>query len=121
MQEQKPLMPSNVPTAVIVKSIFKSLRILLVIAVIVATAVTFWIGSRYPSLDEKAIMGRSALLEDPLAFEALIQIQRSDSLPERIVYTTINWVETVLEGMAFGLVIGACFLTIIKATKIVFI
>lgn len=99
--------------AVIAKSNFQSLRILLVITVIVVTAVTFWIGSRYPSLDEKAIMGGSAQLEDPLAFEALIQIQPSDSLLVRIVYTTINWVETVLEGMAFGLVIGACFLTLI--------
>ena len=107
------LMPSNAPMAVIAKSNFQSLRILLVLAVIVVTAVTFWIGSRYPSLDEKAIMGGSAQLEDPLAFEALIQIQPSDSLLVRIVYTTINWVETVLEGMAFGLVIGACFLTLI--------
>ncbi|MCH7696768.1 MAG: permease [Proteobacteria bacterium] len=107
------LMPSNAPMAVIAKSNFQSLRILLVITVIVVTAVTFWIGSRYPSLDEKAIMGGSAQLEDPLAFEALIQIQPSDSLLVRIVYTTINWVETVLEGMAFGLVIGACFLTLI--------
>ena len=107
------LMPSNAPMAVIAKSNFQSLRFLLVIPVIVVTAVTFWIGSRYPSLDEKAIMGGSAQLEDPLAFEALIQIQPSDSLLVRIVYTTINWVETVLEGMAFGLVIGACFLTLI--------
>ena len=107
------LMPSNAPMAVIAKSNFQSLRILLVITVIVVTAVTFWTGSRYPSLDEKAIMGGSAQLEDPLSFEALIQIQPSDSLLVRIVYTTINWVETVLEGMAFGLVIGACFLTLI--------
>ena len=107
------MMPSNAPMAVIAKNNYQSLRILLVIAVIVVTAVTFWIGSRYPSLDEKAIMGGSAILEDPLAFEASIQIQPSDSLPKRIVYTTINWVETVLEGMAFGLVIGACFLTLI--------
>ncbi len=88
-------------------------RVLFISAVIVATAVTFWSGSRYPSLDEKAVMGGLAALEDPLAFEALIQIQPDDGSMRRIVFTTINWVETILEGMAFGLVIGACLLTLI--------
>lgn len=57
-------------------------------------------------------MGGSAQLEDPLSFEASIQIQPGDNVPERILFTTINWVETNLEGMAFGLVIGACLLTL---------
>ena len=89
-------------------------RILCVCAVIVVTAVTFWSGSRYPSLDQKAIMGGSAVLEDPLAFEASIQIQPSDGTVERVIYTTINWIETNLQGMAFGLMIGACLLTLIS-------
>ena len=55
-------------------------RILFVCAVIVVTAVTFWSGSRYPSLDQKAIMGGSAALEDPLSFEASIQIQPNDGI-----------------------------------------
>jgi uncharacterized membrane protein YraQ (UPF0718 family) len=88
-------------------------RIIFILAVIVVTAVTFWSGSRYPSLDEKAIMGGSAALEDPLSFEASIQIQPSDTAARRIAYSTINWLETNLEGMAFGLVIGASLLTLI--------
>ena len=88
-------------------------RILFVIAVIVVTAVTFWSGTRYPSLDEKALMGDAARLEDPLSFEASIQIQPNDGTLERVAYTTINWIETNLEGMAFGLMIGACLLTLI--------
>jgi uncharacterized membrane protein YraQ (UPF0718 family) len=94
-------------------TLIENKRVLFVLAVIVATAVTFWSGSRYPSLDEKAIMGGSAQLEDPLSFEASIQIQPNDSTARRIVYTTINWIETNLEGMAFGLMIGACLLTLI--------
>ena len=89
-------------------------RILFVSAVIVITAVTFWSGSRYPSLDQKAIMGGSAALEDPLAFEASIQIQPNHGTLERVIYTTINWIETNLQGMAFGLMIGACLLTLIS-------
>jgi len=88
-------------------------RIWIVTTVIVATAVTFWSGSRYPSLDQKAIMGGSAALEDPLSFEASIQIQPDDGTAARILYTTINWIETNLQGMAFGLTIGACLLTLI--------
>jgi uncharacterized membrane protein YraQ (UPF0718 family) len=88
-------------------------RILFVCAVIVVAAAAFWSGSRYPSLDEKSMMGGSARLEDPLSFEASIQIQPSDGLFTRIVSTTINWLETNLEGMAFGLLIGACLLTLI--------
>ena len=88
-------------------------RILFVLAVIVVVTVTFWSGSRYPSLDEKSIMGGSARLEDPLSFEASIQIQPSDGTVKRIIFTTINWLETNLEGMAFGLMIGACLLTLI--------
>ena len=93
-------------------------RILFVCAVIIVTAVTFWSGSRYPSLDQKAIMGGSAALEDPLAFEASIQIQPNDGTMERVVYTTINWIETNLEGMAFGLMIGACLLTLISMVRV---
>ena len=94
-------------------TLIENKRVLFVLAVIIATAVTFWSGSRYPSLDEKAIMGGSAQLEDPLSFEASIQIQPNDGVSKRILYTTINWIETNLEGMAFGLMIGACLLTLI--------
>ena len=88
-------------------------RVLILVLVIALTAITFWSGSRYPSLDEKAIMGGSAALEDPLSFEASIQIQPGDGAAKRIGYTTINWIETNLEGMAFGLMIGACLLTLV--------
>ena len=94
-------------------ALIENKRVKFVLAVIIVTAVIFWSGSRYPSLDEKAIMGGSAQLEDPLSFEASIQIQPNDSTSKRIVYTTINWIETNLEGMAFGLMIGACLLTLI--------
>jgi len=63
-------------------------------------------------------MGGAANLEDPLTFEAFIQIQPDDGTTERIAYTTINWIETNLEGMAFGLMIGACFLTLMGMIRV---
>jgi len=78
----------------------------------------FWSGSRYPSLDEKAIMGGQAALEDPITFEATLQAQPSDGVRTRIFYSTVNWIETNLEGMAFGLVVGACLLTIMSSLPV---
>ena len=88
-------------------------RVSFVLALIAVTAGIFWSGSRYPSLDQKAIMGGSTALEDPLSFEASLQIQPDHGEVQRIAYSTINWIETNLEGMTFGLVIGACLLTLI--------
>ena len=93
-------------------------RIIAVALLLMVTAGLFWSGSRYPSLDEKAIMGGQAALEDPISFEATLQAQPSDGVGTRIAYSTINWVETNLEGMAFGLVVGACFLTMISLIRV---
>ncbi len=63
-------------------------------------------------------MGGSTALEDPLSFEATLQAQPSDGLLARIIYSTINWIETNLEGMAFGLVVGASLLTLISLIQV---
>ena len=56
-------------------------RAALMLLLILCLGAAFWSGSRYPQLDEKALMGSSALTEDPLTFDALIQAQASDSSP----------------------------------------
>ena len=96
------------------KYIYTNKRFSFVIMLLSISAIVFWSGSRYPSLDEKAIMGGSAALEDPLSFEATLQAQPGDELRTRILYSTINWLETNFEGMAFGLIVGACLLTLIS-------
>ncbi len=88
-------------------------RIVTVVLLVAGIALWFWSGSRYPSLDEKAMMGGSTQLEDPLSFEALIPLQAHHSAAQRVLYTAINWAETNREGMIFGLLLGACFLTLI--------
>ena len=96
------------------KYIYTNKRFAFVIMLLSISAIVFRSGSRYPSLDEKAIMGGSATLEDPLSFEATLQAQPGDELLTRVLYSTINWVETNFEGMAFGLIVGACLLTLIS-------
>lgn len=89
-------------------------RIILAALLVVTIAVLFWTGSRYPSLNEKAIMEGSIQLEDALSFEALISVD--DTLPmwKKIIFTTINWVKTNKNGMIFGVFFGAAFLTLIR-------
>jgi uncharacterized membrane protein YraQ (UPF0718 family) len=78
---------------------------------ILVLAAMFWTGSRYPSLDEKAMMGGAIHLEDPLSFEAMIPITPDLGILERIAYSTLNWMDTNKKGMTFGLLLGAAFLT----------
>ena len=82
--------------------------------VVVALAVAFWSGSRYPQLDEKAFMGGDIKLEDPLSFDAVVQLQTGDPLAKRIAYSTINWLHTNKQGMTFGVLLGATFLTLLR-------
>lgn len=54
------------------------------------------------------------MLEDPLSFEAALEIQGGDPVGQRIVYTTVNWLHTNERGMLFGLLLGAGLLVLIQ-------
>ncbi|MEO0372835.1 MAG: FG-GAP-like repeat-containing protein, partial [Pseudomonadota bacterium] len=75
-------------------------------------AVLFWTGSRYPSLDEKAMMSGAIQLEDPLSFEARWALTDEMSVPERMFWSTLNWIDTNKKGMTFGILFAAAFLTL---------
>ena len=79
---------------------------------LVAIAYLFWSGSRYPALDEKAMMSGAIQLEDPLGFEAWFPLTIDMSLWERIFFSTLNWIDTNKKGMSFGILFAAAFLTI---------
>ena len=72
---------------------------------------SFWSGSRYPALNDKATMGSETRLEDSLSFEVLLEIQEGDSAAKRIAYSTVNWVNTNRQGMTFGVLFAGAFLT----------
>lgn len=62
-------------------------------------------------------MGGETKLEDPLSFEAKLELQQGDSVGKLIAYTTINWVNTNRVGMTFGVLFGAALLTFIGQMK----
>lgn len=84
------------------------------LALIALLAGLFWTQSRYPALNDKAIMEGSIQMEDPLSFESFLSVDPSDPMWKKIVYTTINWIKTNKNGMTFGVLIGAAFLTLIR-------
>ena len=90
------------------------LRLVLSIGLVVTIAVLFWAESRIPSLNEKAMMSGSIQLEDPMSFEAWLPVYDTMPLWRKIVYTTINWVNTNLNGMTFGVLFGGAFLTFLR-------
>jgi len=92
-------------------------RLVLVGLVIVVIAASFWGGSRYPQLDEKALMGGDTQLESPLSFDSVIQIQQGDSSFNQVIVTTINWAAENRNGMTFGILFGAAFLTLFNLLK----
>jgi len=88
-------------------------RVVFSLLLIAALAALFWTQSRYPALDEKAMMSGAIQLEDPISFEAILPITPDMPLVKRIAYSTINWLDTNKKGMAFGLLLGAAFLTLL--------
>jgi len=92
-------------------------RFFFALIIIVVLATLFWTGSRYPALDEKAMMSGAIQLEDALSFEAKFPITADMGLIERIFWSTLNWVNTNKKGMTFGILFAAAFLTAVGYLK----
>ncbi|HEX2257204.1 MAG TPA: FG-GAP-like repeat-containing protein, partial [Afifellaceae bacterium] len=87
-------------------------RFVLAILLMSALAFNFWTQSRYPSLNEKAMMSGAIQLEDPISYEAMWRVLPEYPLWKKIFYTTVNWIQTNRQGMTFGVLFGAAFLTL---------
>lgn len=70
----------------------------------------FWLGSRYPQLNEKASMGANVSMSG-LAFDILLEVPPDAGLLASAASNTVNWIYTNWKGMAFGVLFGACLLT----------
>ena len=90
------------------------LRLVFSIGLVLTIAILFWGESRYPSLNDKALMTGSIQLEDPLSFEAVFPVHDGMPMWQKIIYTTLNWVDTNTNGMIFGVLFGGAFLTLLR-------
>ncbi len=87
-------------------------RATLTILLVIVLGGSFWSGSRYPTLNEKAMMGGDAKTEDPLTFEAVWQSQPGDPLYRQVALSSLNWAAENRKGMTFGFLLGGAFLTL---------
>jgi uncharacterized membrane protein YraQ (UPF0718 family) len=92
-------------------------RVAISAALIAVLAYFFWTGSRYPALDEKVMMSGAIQLEDALSFEAAFDVHPDMALGNRVFWSTLNWINTNLKGMTFGIMFAAAFLTLIGQLK----
>ncbi len=90
------------------KQNYKTLLILFIIGSCICSF--FWLSSRYPALNLKAIMGSQTGLSG-LGFDVLVAVQDHDNIIKRILLTTVNWLYSNIEGMSFGLLIAPVILS----------
>src|SRR2546423_15302120 len=88
-------------------------RIVLTFAIIAVICGIFWLGSRYPSLQSKAGADPDEALSTPLGFEAHFPEPRADEKGKRILWVAAEWAVTNKQGMTFGILLAAGFLTLL--------
>ncbi|MEE9328740.1 MAG: FG-GAP-like repeat-containing protein, partial [Parvularculaceae bacterium] len=91
-------------------------RLYVAIAALVGLATIFWLSSRYPALNEKALMGGDTPLSG-LSFDIAIRIFPNSGIVWEIIANTANWISTNLLGMTFGVLFGAALLTLLSLVK----
>lgn len=76
-------------------------RLILIGLLTLFVGLTFWLGSRVPNLNQKAIMGPDAGIE-ALGFDRGFAIEGGDGYVIRVLKTSVNWADTNKRGMTFG-------------------
>ena len=91
----------------------RDFRLPLVILLTALLALYFWTQSRYPALEEKALMGGDSPLSG-LAFDVAIEVLPGSDFLSTLWANTINWLVTNKKGMTFGVLFGSMALTLLS-------
>jgi hypothetical protein len=97
--------------------LFRDKRFYLLVVTILVLLLNFWLGSRYPSLNSKAMMSGSLVLEDLLSFDAHASKLLNPQWWEAIWTTYVNWLYTNKQGMIFGLSFAVLLMSFIALIK----
>ena len=92
-------------------------RIAILIILIVSLLAWFWMGSRYPAMDEKAAMAGEVVMADVLSFEAHFPVDASAPMWRKIFHSTLNWILTNRQGMTFGVLLATLVLTLLQLRR----
>ena len=97
-------------------SMLRNKAFILSLLIVAGIAIQFWTGSRYPQLDQKAMMAGTAGLE-PLGFDTVLVVNADDPVYAKVLKGTVNWGKTNQRGMTFGILFAAALLTLISLFK----
>ena len=89
-------------------------RIAVLFVLIALLLAVFWLGSRFPAIDEKAAMAGEVVLEDVLSFEATFETSAGGPLWKRVSFSTLNWMISNRQGMTFGVLLASLILTLLQ-------
>lgn len=91
-------------------------RIAFVVLALVLVTAYFWTQSRYPALDQKSAMG-ARTPTSAISFDVIWAPAAQDSLPARILKSTVNWYYTNWKGMTFGLLFAGLISALLSMVR----
>ena len=89
-------------------------RKIILVGLIIFVIAGFWFTSRYPDLDDKAMMMGAPITEDVLSFRAKLEIRESYPTWKKIIFSTANWSYEHRNGMTFGVILAILILTLFE-------
>lgn len=93
-----------------------TVRFFLVIIYIGVLAYLFWTSSRYPALNDKAIM-EGTITTTGIGFDNWFPITPEMAWYEQVLYNTLNWIYTNKQGMTFGIMFATGLLMVFSLLK----
>jgi uncharacterized membrane protein YraQ (UPF0718 family) len=93
-------------------------RALIILSLGIAVTAIFWLGSRYPDLDAKAAMAGDGSVGDVLSVWPLLEVRPEFPMWKKIAFSSLNWASDNKKGMAFGVFLGAIFLTLLSYIRL---
>ncbi len=93
--------------------LLKNKRFLLTILLAFLVAGYFWTQSRYPQLDQKAMMGAETHIE-AIGFDVLVEMPEQPTIWQKIYANSANWMWTNRKGMTFGVIFGAIMMNLLS-------
>lgn len=85
-----------------------------IIIAAVSLSAYFWIASRYPDLNAKALIAEQGTVADTISAYPIYTISPSDTTWQKILYTTANWANDNRKGMTYGVLMAALLFTLMS-------
>ena len=89
----------------------------LIVVLMLAIAVVFWVDSRYPALMKRYHAGTQIKATGALTFGAVYRVDPSMPYVDRVWRTTVNWLDANRVGMTFSFLFGPAALTFLATLR----